>query len=190
MRHRNPARRAKADDRTRGGHRDRGAPEIAGLRQPAAARDDLAFLVVGATAILGEAKMHELRRRLVLMLGLPCGLAPLIWWLVSGGELPGNEMVVIVLACVCLAAALHDTMLLRLLAGATEGRESEARAAAEAAEAAAVQAWWHASPGAGWQIYDEDDPLDSRFVQRRSDLQLEAQLKSSARGRGPRRASV
>ena len=154
--------------------------------------------------MLGEDGVASLRRSLLLALGIPCVLAPLLWWGVSAGSMKGEELALVALAIVCAAAALHDALLTLCLRAATWGQGAAAQGIAAAAVAAAQAA--HAAEAedrAAEEEEDDDDwsPRDahervaretlerrfsSRFVRREEDRQLEERLKSGGLRSPPR----
>ena len=137
-------------------------------------RDELALAIAGATAVLGEELVASLRWYLILALGAPCLMTPIGWWVVSGMTMRSDEFALISLTCVCAASAVHDTLLMLTLAIFTCGRGEAARRAADAAARAEDSDDEFDDPKPG----DANEVLQSRFVHRDADMQLEARLKS------------
>lgn len=153
-------------------------------------RDELTYALVGATAVLGDDGVGVIRRGLLYVLGTPCALTPLVWWGASANTMPGDEIALIFLACVCVAATVHDGLLTIALGFATCGRRDDALAAA--AEAAAVDLAADEAEAAVDEAEDVEEEeraaratdeamLESRFVQRHADLRLEERLKSASK---------
>ena len=101
-------------------------------------------------------------------------MTPIGWWVVSGMTMRSDEFALISLTCVCAASAVHDTLLMLTLAIFTCGRGEAARRAADAAARAEDSDDEFDDPKPG----DANEVLQSRFVHRDADMQLEARLKS------------
>ena len=78
--------------------------EPAGTATPRPTEEDLAR--EAAVTAIGEDGVARLRLQLLAGLGAPCVLAPLFWWLASDGTMRSDELILIGVACVCIACVL------------------------------------------------------------------------------------
>ena len=171
-------------------------------------RSDLDRALRRANVVLGEERVGTWRQRVLIGLGAPCLLAPFAWELVSRLTLPTDEIAAIFVACVCAASAIHEaalTLCLSVAVWAAGGGDEDALGdeeeeeeeddeeeepvlevepvgEPEAAIAVPPPTAEELAAAAAREAAAKEATLEGRFVQRRSDMQMEARLKLRGKG--------